>query len=72
MAKEDGSIPKGRVRRTAQVGTVIGSQGARWAGTRAANLTRSKEEGAAQLDRRHAEAGERMVHTLGSMKGAGM
>ena len=56
MADDERSIPKGRVRRTAQVGTVIGSQGARWAGTRAANLTRSKEEAAAQLDKRHLEA----------------
>jgi predicted unusual protein kinase regulating ubiquinone biosynthesis (AarF/ABC1/UbiB family) len=72
MAKDDRSIPKGRVRRTAQVGTVIGSQGARWAGTRAANLARSKEEGAAQLDKRHMEAAERMVDTLGTMKGAAM
>jgi predicted unusual protein kinase regulating ubiquinone biosynthesis (AarF/ABC1/UbiB family) len=72
MAKEDGSIPKGRVRRTAQVGTVIGGQGARWAGTRAANLARSKEEGAAQLDKRHAEAAERMLDTLGTLKGAAM
>lgn len=72
MAKDEGSIPKGRVRRTAQVGSVIGSQGARWAGTRAANLARSKEEGAAQLDKRHMEAAERMVDTLGTMKGAAM
>ncbi|HEX2161320.1 MAG TPA: AarF/ABC1/UbiB kinase family protein [Thermoleophilaceae bacterium] len=72
MAKEDESIPTGRVRRTAQVGSVIGSQGARWAGTRAANLARSKEQGAAQLDKRHMEAAERMVDTLGTMKGAAM
>ncbi len=72
MSKDDRSIPKGRVRRTAQVGSVIGAQGARWAGTRAANLTRSKEEGAAQLDKRHMEAAERMVDTLGTMKGAAM
>jgi predicted unusual protein kinase regulating ubiquinone biosynthesis (AarF/ABC1/UbiB family) len=72
MAKDEGSIPKGRVRRTAQVGTVIGSQGARWAGTRAANLARSKEQGAAQLDKRHMESAERMVDTLGTMKGAAM
>jgi predicted unusual protein kinase regulating ubiquinone biosynthesis (AarF/ABC1/UbiB family) len=60
------------VRRTAQVGSVIGSQGARWAGTRAANLARSKEDAAVQLDKRHMEAAERMVDTLGTMKGAAM
>jgi predicted unusual protein kinase regulating ubiquinone biosynthesis (AarF/ABC1/UbiB family) len=72
MAKEDRSIPKGRLRRTAQVGSVVGTEGARWAGTRAANLTRSKEEASERLDRRHMEAAERMVDTLGTMKGAAM
>jgi predicted unusual protein kinase regulating ubiquinone biosynthesis (AarF/ABC1/UbiB family) len=70
MAKED--IPKGRVRRTAQVGSVVGTQGARYAGTRAANVARSKEAGAEALERRHLEAAERMVQTLGRMKGAAM
>jgi predicted unusual protein kinase regulating ubiquinone biosynthesis (AarF/ABC1/UbiB family) len=69
---EDSSIPKGRIRRTAQVGSVVGTQGARYAGTRAANLTRSPEEGAGALERRHLEAAERMVATLGRMKGAAM
>ena len=51
---------------------MIGSQGARYAGTRAANLARSDERGAEEIDRRHLEAAERMVDTLGSMKGAAM
>jgi predicted unusual protein kinase regulating ubiquinone biosynthesis (AarF/ABC1/UbiB family) len=72
MAKDESSIPRGRVRRTAQVGTVIGGQGARYAGTRAANIARSKEAGEEALDRRHLEAAERMVQTLGKMKGAAM
>ena len=72
MAKEDRSIPAGRVRRTAQVGSVIGTQGARYAGTRAANVARTKERAHEQLDRRHLEAAERMVDTLGTMKGAAM
>ena len=72
MAEDDRSIPRGRVRRTAQVGSVIGSQGARYAGTRAANLARSDERGAEEIDRRHLEAAERMVDTLGTMKGAAM
>jgi predicted unusual protein kinase regulating ubiquinone biosynthesis (AarF/ABC1/UbiB family) len=70
MAKDD--LPQGRVRRTAKVGTVIGSQGARYAGTRAANIARSKEKGAVALDARHLEAAERMVDVLGTMKGAAM
>jgi len=51
---------------------VLGTQGARYAGTRAANLTRSPEAAAEALDRRHLEAAERMVETLGRMKGAAM
>src|SRR5436189_244002 len=54
MAKDD--LPQGRVRRTAKVGTVIGSQGARYAGTRAANIARSKEKADAAMDARHLEA----------------
>jgi predicted unusual protein kinase regulating ubiquinone biosynthesis (AarF/ABC1/UbiB family) len=69
---DDSSIPKGRIRRTAQVGSVVGTQGARYAGTRAANLARSREEAADALERRHLEAAERMVATLGRMKGAAM
>src|SRR5260221_5329679 len=70
MAKDE--MPKGRVRRTAKVGTVIGSQGGRYAGTRAANIARSKEKGAEALDARHLEAAERMVDVLGTMKAAAM
>jgi predicted unusual protein kinase regulating ubiquinone biosynthesis (AarF/ABC1/UbiB family) len=73
MAREDdSSIPTGRIRRTAQVGSVVGTQSARYAGTRAANLARSREEAAEALERRHLEAAERMVETLGRMKGAAM
>ena len=70
--KDDSSIPTGRIRRTAQVGSVVGTEGARYAGTRAANLTRSREDAADALERRHLEAAERMVATLGKMKGAAM
>src|SRR3954462_9897693 len=70
MAKDD--LPQGRVRRTAKVGTVIGAQGARYAATRAANITRSKDEAAGAMDARHLEAAERMVDVLGTMKGAAM
>ena len=51
---------------------MVGTQGARYAGTRAANLARSREEAADALERRHLEAAERMVATLGRMKGAAM
>jgi predicted unusual protein kinase regulating ubiquinone biosynthesis (AarF/ABC1/UbiB family) len=70
--RDDSSIPTGRVRRTAEVGSALGTEGARYAGTRAANLARSPEAAAKALDRRHLEAAERMVQTLGRMKGAAM
>src|SRR5436309_15304111 len=70
MAKDD--LPQGRVRRSARVGTVIGTQGARYAGTRAANVARSKERAAEAIDARHLDAAERMVDVLGTMKGAAM
>jgi predicted unusual protein kinase regulating ubiquinone biosynthesis (AarF/ABC1/UbiB family) len=54
------------------VGSVVGTQGARYAGTRAANLARSREEASEALEQRHIDAAERMVETLGKMKGAAM
>ena len=65
--RDDSSIPTGRVRRTAEVGSALGTEGARYAGTRAANLARSPEAAAKALDRRHLEAAERMVQTLGRL-----
>jgi predicted unusual protein kinase regulating ubiquinone biosynthesis (AarF/ABC1/UbiB family) len=70
--RDDSSIPTGRIKRTAQVGSVVGTQGARYAGTRAANIARSPDGAADALERRHFEAAERMVQTLGRMKGAAM
>ena len=72
MADDDRSIPGGRLRRTARVGAALGSQGARYAGTRARNVVRSREGAAEALEQRHAEAAERMSEALGSMKGAAM
>lgn len=72
MGRDDRDIPKGRLSRTARVGSVIGREGARYAGTRAANLARSREGAAARLDESHARAAQRMVETLGTLKGAAM
>ncbi|MFL5825447.1 MAG: ABC1 kinase family protein [Thermoleophilaceae bacterium] len=72
MAKEDKGIPTGRVRRTAKVGSAVGASGARYAGTRARNVVRSDEAGAAELDKRAIESAERMVDALGNLKGAAM
>src|SRR3954464_266570 len=72
MARKDDSIPAGRVQRTAKVGSVLGSAGARYAGTRARNVVRSSDAATAELDKRHMEAAERMVDALGQLKGAAM
>ena len=50
----------------------MGSQGARYAGTRARNLTRDREEAAQALEQRHLDVAEQMVETLGRMKGAAL
>jgi predicted unusual protein kinase regulating ubiquinone biosynthesis (AarF/ABC1/UbiB family) len=73
MAKDDErAIPKGRIRRTAEVGSVVGAQSARYAGTKARNIARSKEAGDEAIEQRHLAAAEQMVDTLGKMKGAAM
>jgi predicted unusual protein kinase regulating ubiquinone biosynthesis (AarF/ABC1/UbiB family) len=70
--RDDTSIPRGRVRRTAKMTQAVGVEGARYAQTRAFNLARNQEQAATQLDRRHLEAAERMADVLGNMKGAAM
>jgi len=65
-------IPTSRVRRTATLGRLAAGQAVRQAGTRAANVTRSREDAQAALERRHLEAAEQIVTALGTMKGAAM
>jgi predicted unusual protein kinase regulating ubiquinone biosynthesis (AarF/ABC1/UbiB family) len=65
-------IPTSRVGRTAKIGGLAAGQAIRQAGTRAANVTRSKEGREAALERRHIEAAEQIVAALGTMKGAAM
>jgi len=69
---DDSKIPKGRVRRSAKLGSIVGSQGARYAGTKAANVGRSEEAGKEALEQRHLETAIKMVGALGQMKGAAM
>jgi predicted unusual protein kinase regulating ubiquinone biosynthesis (AarF/ABC1/UbiB family) len=69
---EEGKIPKGRVRRSAKLGSALGAQGARYAGTKAAGLARSKEGAEEKLEARHVETAVRMASLLGEMKGAAM
>jgi predicted unusual protein kinase regulating ubiquinone biosynthesis (AarF/ABC1/UbiB family) len=70
MARD--KMPTSRVARTARIGGLAAGQAVRQAGTRAANVGRSKESGDAALERRHLEAAEQIVTALGSMKGAAM
>ena len=65
-------MPKGRVRRTARVGSLVGGQAARAYATKAANLARSDEARGEAAERRQVEAAEQIVEVLGSMKGAAM
>ena len=65
-------IPKGRVRRSAKLGTAMGGQAARYAGTRAASVARSADGAEEKLEARHLETALKMVRTLGEMKGAAM
>ncbi len=69
---DDSRIPKGRIRRSAKLGTVIGSQGAKYAGTKASNLVRKGDSAQEKLDKRHLETAAKMVEALGQMKGAAM
>ena len=39
----DEKIPKGRIRRSAKLGSALGVQATRYAGTKAANVARSEE-----------------------------
>ncbi|HEX7244184.1 MAG TPA: AarF/ABC1/UbiB kinase family protein [Solirubrobacterales bacterium] len=69
---EDSKIPKGRIRRSAKLGSIVGMQGARYAGTKATNVARSEDEARERLERRHVETAMKMVGALGQMKGAAM
>src|SRR6478735_2896451 len=69
---DDSKIPKGRLRRSAKLGSIVGVQGARYAGTKAANVGRSEEGSREHLEARHMETAMKMVGALGQMKGAAM
>jgi predicted unusual protein kinase regulating ubiquinone biosynthesis (AarF/ABC1/UbiB family) len=68
----DDKIPKGRIRRSAKLGSAIGSQATRYAGTKAANVARSGESAETHLEARHLETALKMASVLGEMKGAAM
>ncbi len=58
--------------RTARIGGLAAGQAIRQAGTRAANVARTKEGRSTALERRQVEAAEQIVAALGTMKGAAM
>jgi predicted unusual protein kinase regulating ubiquinone biosynthesis (AarF/ABC1/UbiB family) len=65
-------LPTGRIARTARVGGLVTSQGARWAGMRTVNRVRSPERAAAAQNERTAALVNRLVSELGQMRGAAM
>jgi predicted unusual protein kinase regulating ubiquinone biosynthesis (AarF/ABC1/UbiB family) len=69
---DDRKIPKGRVRRSAKLGSALGVQGARLAGTRAASVARGEDSAQEKLENRHLETALKLMGTLGEMKGAAM
>jgi predicted unusual protein kinase regulating ubiquinone biosynthesis (AarF/ABC1/UbiB family) len=69
---DDHKIPKGRIRRSAKLGTAMGAQATRYAGTKAASVARSEEAAGERLEARHLETARRMASVLGEMKGAAM
>ena len=65
-------IPSTRIGRSAKLGTAIGGQATRYAGTVAANVARSEEKSRERLETRHIETALKMASVLGEMKGAAM
>src|SRR4051794_13953446 len=65
-------IPQTRVGRSARLGTALGGQATRYAGTAAANVVRSDEKAQERLETRHVETALKMASVLGQMKGAAM
>src|SRR3954471_13375624 len=70
--EQHGRIPHSRIARSAKLGTAIGSQATRYAGTAAANVVRSDERAEERLETRHLETALKMASVLGEMKGAAM
>jgi predicted unusual protein kinase regulating ubiquinone biosynthesis (AarF/ABC1/UbiB family) len=69
---DDRNIPKSRLRRSAGVGWRAGFEGARFAGAKAGGLVRGSDRQRDHMERVALDSADRMVDTLGSMKGAAM
>jgi predicted unusual protein kinase regulating ubiquinone biosynthesis (AarF/ABC1/UbiB family) len=72
MTDPTGSISRGRVRRAARVGGLLGGEAVRAYATKAANVVRSDEERRTANGRRRMEATGHIVDVLGQMKGPAM
>jgi predicted unusual protein kinase regulating ubiquinone biosynthesis (AarF/ABC1/UbiB family) len=70
--EQERKIPKSRIGRSAKLGTAIGTQATKYAGTAAANVVRSEEKADERLESRHLETALKMASVLGEMKGAAM
>jgi predicted unusual protein kinase regulating ubiquinone biosynthesis (AarF/ABC1/UbiB family) len=70
--EQRGKIPQTRIGRSAKLGTALGGQATRYAGTAAANVVRSEEKAQERLETRHIETALKMASVLGEMKGAAM
>ncbi len=70
--RQEGKIPQTRIGRSAKLGTALGSQATRYAGTAAANVVRSDEKAQERLETRHIATALKMASVLGEMKGAAM
>ena len=69
---KEGSLPAGRIARTAKFGKLVGGQSLRWAGTRAANLTRDEVAAERKMEERSLALADELVEQLGKMRGAAM
>jgi predicted unusual protein kinase regulating ubiquinone biosynthesis (AarF/ABC1/UbiB family) len=65
-------LPTTRLARTARLGGLVAGQGARWAGTRAANRFRTPARAGERSAARAMESADELVARLGEMKGAAM
>ena len=68
----DSAVPKSRLGRSARLGMRAGVEGARFAGAKATGLVRSKDARKERMDDVALQSAERLVDTLGTMKGAAM
>jgi predicted unusual protein kinase regulating ubiquinone biosynthesis (AarF/ABC1/UbiB family) len=68
----DTKIPRSRLGRSARVGIRAGLEGARFAGAKATGVVRSRDARQERMEGLALDSAERLVETLGTMKGAAM